>query len=112
MSAKGPNATDAAGASRSKGQKSTPDSLEQWKAGQLDNEDRFVADTGWHPQRLVPVAGALRYSQYNFAVRMLMKRIARESGGSTDTTRDHEYTDWTALEQFVDQFAAETAPRA
>lgn len=73
--------------------------------------DRFVADTGWHPQRVVPVAGALRYSQYNFAVRMLMKRIARESGGSTDTTHDHEYTDWAALEHFVDRFASEIAPR-
>lgn len=69
--------------------------------------DRFVADTGWRPEHVVPVAGALRYTQYNFVVRLLMKRIARASGGSTDTSRDHEYTDWKALDDFVGTFAEE-----
>jgi menaquinone-dependent protoporphyrinogen oxidase len=32
-----------------------------------------------------------------------MKRIARASGGSTDTSRDHEYTDWEALDRLVDE---------
>lgn len=74
--------------------------------------DRFIDETGWRPDHLLPVAGALRYSRYNFAVRMLMKRIAREAGASTDTSRDHEYTDWSALDAFVDEFAAEIARRA
>jgi len=69
--------------------------------------DKFIAETAWRPEHVVPVAGALRYSRYNFAVRMLMKRIAREARASTDTSRDHEYTDWAALEEFVDQFVAE-----
>jgi menaquinone-dependent protoporphyrinogen oxidase len=69
--------------------------------------DRFVTDTGWRPEHLVPVAGALRYTQYNFLVRLVMKRIARRAGGSTDTSRDHEYTDWRALDDFVALFAAE-----
>jgi len=69
--------------------------------------DRFVHDTGWHPKRIVPVAGALRYTRYNFLVRFVMKRIARASGGSTDTSRDHEYTDWKALDDFVATFADE-----
>jgi menaquinone-dependent protoporphyrinogen oxidase len=73
--------------------------------------DRFVTDTGWHPERVVPVAGALRYSQYNFLVRLVMKRIARQAGGSTDTSRDHEYTDWRALDDFVAVFADEVKER-
>ena len=72
--------------------------------------DRFVAETGWHPQHVLPVAGALRYSKYNFPVRILMKRIARAAGGSTDVTRDHEYTDWVALDEFVARFAQEMSP--
>jgi menaquinone-dependent protoporphyrinogen oxidase len=36
-----------------------------------------------------------------------MKRIAKHAGGSTDTSRDHEYTDWVALEQFVAALAEE-----
>lgn len=74
--------------------------------------DRFVADTGWRPEHVVPVAGALRYTQYNFFVRLLMKRIARAAGGSTDTSRDHEYTDWKALDDFVTRFADEVKERA
>lgn len=73
--------------------------------------DRFVADTGWRPEHVVPVAGALRYTQYNFLVRMVMKRIARAAGGSTDTSRDHEYTDWKALDEFVARFADELRER-
>lgn len=73
--------------------------------------DRFVADTGWRPEHVVPVAGALRYTQYNFLVRLVMKRIARASGGSTDTSRDHEYTDWKALDEFAAAFADEVKAR-
>ena len=74
--------------------------------------ERFVGDTGWRPEHVVPVAGALRYTRYNFLVRFLMKRIARASGGSTDTSRDHEYTDWKALDEFVARFADEVKLRA
>ena len=34
-----------------------------------------------------------------------MKRIARKAGGATDTSRDYEYTDWAALDEFVDRFS-------
>ncbi len=40
------------------------------------------------------IAGALKYTQYNWFIRWVMKGIARKEGGSTDTSRDHEYTDW------------------
>lgn len=69
--------------------------------------DKFFVETGWHTQRVKPVAGALLYTRYNVLLRFLMKRIARKSGGSTDTSRDHVYTDWQALDQFVDEFALE-----
>lgn len=64
----------------------------------------FVKRTGWHPGRTVPVAGALLYSKYNFLVLFAMKRIARTAGASTDTSRDHEFTDWQALDRFVSEF--------
>jgi menaquinone-dependent protoporphyrinogen oxidase len=70
---------------------------------------QFFEETGWHAQRVKPVAGALLYTRYNVLLRFLMKRIARKSGGSTDTSRDHVYTDWQALDQFVDEFAVEIA---
>jgi menaquinone-dependent protoporphyrinogen oxidase len=73
--------------------------------------DRFVADTGWRAEHFLPVAGALLYTRYNFLVRFVMKRIARQSGGSTDTSRDHEYTDWRALDEFVAAFSEEVKSR-
>jgi menaquinone-dependent protoporphyrinogen oxidase len=63
--------------------------------------DVFVKDTGWRPDRVLPVAGALAYSKYNFLVRFVMKRIARKAGAPTDTSRDYEFTDWPALDRFA-----------
>jgi menaquinone-dependent protoporphyrinogen oxidase len=64
----------------------------------------FLAETGWHPARIKAVAGALLYTKYNFLLRFVMKRIAGRAGGATDTSKDHEYTDWTDLDRFVDEF--------
>jgi len=90
----------------------TPEQHASFVADVRAMTDRFVADTGWQPEHVVPVAGALRYTQYNFVVRMLMKHIAAKAGGSTDTLRDHDYTDWAALDAFVGRFAEEVVARA
>jgi menaquinone-dependent protoporphyrinogen oxidase len=79
-----------------------------------DNEAiraRFIEKTGWKPGAIKPVAGALMYSRYNFVERMLMKRIAAQAGGDTDTSRDYEYTDWQDLAQFSRDFAATVGRR-
>jgi len=65
--------------------------------------DRFLAETGWLPSKIKAVAGAMMYSRYNFVLRFIMKRIAARAGGSTDTSRDHVYTDWTALDRFAEE---------
>ncbi|MBZ5606482.1 MAG: flavodoxin domain-containing protein [Acidobacteriia bacterium] len=66
--------------------------------------DRFLAETGWLPSKVKPVAGALMYSKYNFILRFIMKRIAASAGGSTDTSRDHIYTNWASLDQMAEEF--------
>jgi len=63
--------------------------------------DKFLRKTRWHPRWTQPVAGALLYTRYNFLIRFIMKRISKKEGGSVDTSRDHEYTDWAALERFA-----------
>jgi menaquinone-dependent protoporphyrinogen oxidase len=68
--------------------------------------NRFLEETGFLPTHVKPVAGALLYTKYNVLIRLVMKHIAKRSGGSTDTSRDHEYTDWEALDRFVSEFAA------
>jgi menaquinone-dependent protoporphyrinogen oxidase len=73
--------------------------------------DAFVAETGWHPKRIIPIAGALRYTKYNLFLRFIMKRIAKKAGAETDTSRDYEYTDWSALDRCADEISREIAGR-
>jgi menaquinone-dependent protoporphyrinogen oxidase len=54
-----------------------------------------------------PVAGALLYRQYGAIVRLVMRFIAMQTGATTDTSRDHEYTNWEALDRFADELAAD-----
>jgi len=51
------------------------------------------------------IAGALKYTQYNFFIKWVMKGIARKEGGSTDTSRDHEYTDWEQVTAYARRLA-------
>lgn len=80
-------------------------------AGQQETQqyiNRFMQQTGWTPQRTVAFAGAVLYTQYNFLIRMVMKFIAKQKQLSTDTSRDHEYTDWHDVKQFAEEFIART----
>ena len=61
----------------------------------------FMKETGWHPERALPVAGALKYSKYNFLVKWIMKRIAHKAGFDGPATRDYEFTNWPAVDRFV-----------
>jgi menaquinone-dependent protoporphyrinogen oxidase len=49
-------------------------------------------------------AGALKYTEYDFFRRWMLKRIAKKEGGPVDTSLDHEFTDWDALDAFVRTF--------
>lgn len=51
------------------------------------------------------IAGALMYTQYGWLTKWIMKRIAKKEGGSTDTSRDHEYTDWDQVDAFARRLA-------
>lgn len=66
--------------------------------------ERFVEDCGITPVARACVAGALRFTQYDFFKRMIMRLIARQSGESVDISQDREYTDWEALRGFVDAY--------
>lgn len=51
------------------------------------------------------IAGALMYTKYNWLVKWLMKSMVRKEGGNTDTSRDHEYTDWDQVETYAQRLA-------
>lgn len=64
----------------------------------------FFDSTGWNPTAWEPVGGAIKYTKYNFLVKLIMKRISAKNGGPTDTSSDHELTDWPALQCFLEGF--------
>lgn len=64
----------------------------------------FEKRSHWRPQTIARFGGALRYSEYNFLTRPLMKRIAEDAGADTDTSQDWEYTDWQEVDDFADRF--------
>lgn len=74
--------------------------------GLADCTGQFLAETGWKPGETHNVAGAFRYTQYDFFKRWGMKLIAYQKGVSTDTNRDLELTDWVALTRDTDDFVA------
>ena len=71
--------------------------------------DRFFEAAEWKPTVTHLVAGAIRYSQYDFFKSWILRMIASTKGASTDTSRDHEFTDWKDLEAFVDSFLVQVA---
>lgn len=66
--------------------------------------ERFLEETRWSPDRTATVGGAIAYTRYNPLLRRVMRSIAEREGRSTDTSRDHEYTDWAEVEEFARAF--------
>jgi menaquinone-dependent protoporphyrinogen oxidase len=67
----------------------------------------LLRETGWQPQETATIGGGLRYRRYGFLKRLIMRRIARRSGRDVDTSKDHEYTNWEAVDRFAEGFLAQ-----
>lgn len=66
--------------------------------------NRFIQEVRWKPTVTLAVAGALKYTEYDWLKRMVMKAISKQKGGDIDTSKDYEYTDWEALKRFILEF--------
>jgi menaquinone-dependent protoporphyrinogen oxidase len=67
--------------------------------------DDFQRRTGWSSAQAASFAGALLYRRYAPVIRFMMRLILSVAGGDTDTSRDYDYTDWTAVERYAEEFA-------
>jgi menaquinone-dependent protoporphyrinogen oxidase len=63
--------------------------------------EEFVALAHWQPRSIHCIAGRLAHTRHGFFKRLVPQMIAKREGGSTNTSRDHEYTDWYAVEQLA-----------
>jgi menaquinone-dependent protoporphyrinogen oxidase len=73
---------------------------------------RFLSKVQWKPWRTAAFAGALAYTKYGPLLRFVMKSISKKKGQPTDTSRDHECTDWAAVNKFAELFATEVTQAA
>lgn len=73
--------------------------------------ERLFAATHWQPRAAIAFAGGLPYRSYGVILRFVMKLISRVAGHSTDTRRDHEYTDWGQVRRFAADIARDLAPK-
>ena len=64
----------------------------------------------WAPNESVAFGGGLPYTRYGWILRFVMKQLSRRGGHTTDTSRDHKYTDFAAVSVFADRMAALLVP--
>jgi len=57
----------------------------------------FAQNSDWTPSEVVHVAGAFRFTQYDFFKGLAMRWIAHSKGETVTPHTDKEYTDWDAL---------------
>ncbi|MEA2192479.1 MAG: menaquinone-dependent protoporphyrinogen oxidase [Solirubrobacteraceae bacterium] len=74
--------------------------------------DEFCAQTGWTPGRCERIAGCLQYREYDPFTRQLMRLMMKRMGHPTDTSQDHDYTDWDAVDRLGRELAQLVAPVA
>jgi menaquinone-dependent protoporphyrinogen oxidase len=72
--------------------------------------DEFLQETGWQPRFAASFAGAMAYTQYGPLLRWITRVVSRRRGGPTDTTRDHDFTDWVAVDRFAERLAKALPP--
>lgn len=65
----------------------------------------FLGETGWHPDRIGQFGGALRFSEFGFLKRLLIKQVMKREMPDLDRSRDAEFTDWRAVADFANDVA-------
>lgn len=61
----------------------------------------FAQKAGWTPGQVAHVAGAFRFTEYDFFRSLAMRWIAHSKGETVDSHKDTEYTDWAALADLI-----------
>lgn len=65
---------------------------------------KWLARSDWRPRHCAVFAGALLYSRYTWWQSLIIQFIMWMTGGSTDTSKDLEFTDWQRVDKFTIQF--------
>ena len=76
----------------------------RWSSGADWLLKLFYKETGWHPKMVGRFGGALKYTRYDFWTRFFMWLAGIFMRYPTDTSRDHDLTDWDQVTEFANTF--------
>ena len=62
---------------------------------------KFLALSGWQPDKLAVFAGRIDYPKYRFLDRLIIRFIMLITKGPTDTSQTYEFTDWNKVANFA-----------
>jgi len=68
--------------------------------------DHFSKNTGWHPQKSLMVAGAVRHGEYGLFKEHILEHIVLKGRDLEDPASDHEFTNWERLSLDIAEFIA------
>lgn len=77
------------------------------KSGMNKLLDGLFKEWRWQPRLVGRFAGALKYTHYRFWIKWSMSLAGFLMGYPTDTSRDHELTNWDDVERFAQEFIAQ-----
>lgn len=86
--------------------------LENGRAEAQSYVDRFVETTGWTSDHTLLLGGALRYESYDYFKQQIVKFVVAGGGLAEHTDKSCEFTDWDALDAFLDTVVASAAASA
>jgi len=66
----------------------------------------FIESTGLRTDFVASFAGAVKYLEYLWPIKFLLRWISRSAQGPVDTRYNYELTDWSQVESFIDHFVA------
>jgi menaquinone-dependent protoporphyrinogen oxidase len=78
-------------------------------AGLAACDEKFKAETEWRPRKVLHVAGAFRFTKYDFFKSLVMRRIAKEKKVKVNPHEDLELTGWEALARDIKAFRMEVS---
>lgn len=66
--------------------------------------DGFLAETGWKPAQSLLIAGALRYTEYDYFQEQIIEHVVLKGRKVKGLKWDFEFTDWDVLSRVIDSF--------
>jgi menaquinone-dependent protoporphyrinogen oxidase len=74
------------------------------KADAQDYVNKFVEHSGWQPNKILMVAGAVRHGEYGYYKEQILQHVVLKDHDLENQQSDHEFTNWDMLAKTIEEF--------